>query len=100
MTHRNVINVTAKNPPVVEVDSSIRGAYIRFSTKRVSETKVVTEDKYTVTIDMDADGEVVGVELVGVEEFQISCLLKMAGISIPKPMLEGTRYVPAKLQAA
>ena len=100
MTHRNIINVAAKNPPVVELDSTIRGAYVRFSNKRVSETKVVTEDKYTVTIDMDADGEVVGVELVGVEEFQIGCLLKMAGVTIPKPMLDGTRYIPAKLQTA
>lgn len=49
---------------------------------------------------MDAEGEVVGVELVGVEEFQIDCLLKIAGIAIPKPLLNGTRYVPAKLQAA
>ncbi len=97
MTHRNIINVAAKNPPVVEVDSTVRAAYVRFSNKRVSETKIVTEDKYTVTIDMDADGEVVGVELVGVEEFHIGCLLKMAGITVPKPMLAGTRYVPAKL---
>src|SRR5258708_8006934 len=100
MTHQNIINVPAKNPPVVELDSNAHAAYVRFSNKRVSETKVVTEDKYTVTIDMDADGEVVGVELVGVEEFQIGCLLKMAGVAVPKPMLEGTRYIPAKLQAA
>ncbi len=45
---------------------------------------------------MDLDGNVVGVELVGVEEFQIGCLLKMAGVAVPEPMLEGTRYVPAK----
>ena len=49
---------------------------------------------------MDSNGDVVGVELVGVEEFQIGCLLKMAGVTVPEPMLEGTRYVPAKLQAA
>jgi uncharacterized protein YuzE len=99
MSHRSIIKVATQNPPVVELDSSIRAAYVRFSDKRVSETKVVTEDKYTVTIDMAADGEVVGVELVGVEEFQISCLLEMAGVTVPKPMLAGTRYVPAKLQA-
>jgi uncharacterized protein YuzE len=100
MTHRNIINVEAKNPPVVEMDTTIRAAYVRFSNKRVSETRVVTEDKHTVTIDLDADGGVVGVELAGVEEFQIGCLLKMAGIVVPKPILERTSYVPAKLQAA
>ena len=67
MSHRNIINVEAKNPPVVEMDTTIRAAYVRFSNKRVSETKVVTEDKYTVTIDTDSNGDMVGVELVGVE---------------------------------
>ncbi len=100
MRHRNIINIEAKNPPVVEMDTTIRAAYVRFSHKRVSETKVVTEDKYTVTIDLDSNGDVVGVELIGVEEFQIGCLLEMAGVKVPEPLLSGTRYVPAKLQAA
>jgi uncharacterized protein YuzE len=100
MTHRRIINVDAKNPPIVELDSAAHAAYVRFSNKRVAETKVVTEDKYTVTIDMDADGGVIGVELVGVEEFQVGCLLKMAGVKAPKPMLDRASYVPAKLQAA
>jgi uncharacterized protein YuzE len=100
MTHRNIINVKAKNPPVVELDSSAHAAYVRFSQKRVAETKVVTEDKYTVTIDMDSDGDVVGVEFVGVQEFQVGCLLKLAGVTIPKPLLGRASYVPAKLQAA
>jgi len=100
MTHQTIIKVAAKNPPVVELDSNAHAAYVRFSNKRVSETKVVTEDKYTVTIDMDADGEVIGVELVGVEEFQVGRLLKMAGVTAPKQMLDRASYVPAKLQAA
>ena len=100
MTHKNIIKVNTKSPPVVELDSDAHAAYVRFSHKRVKETKVVTEDKYTITIDMDADGEVIGVELVGVEEFQVGCLLKMAGITAPKPMLARASYVPAKLQAA
>jgi uncharacterized protein YuzE len=100
MTHQSIINVDAKNPPIVELDSAAHAAYVRFSNKRVAETKVVTEDKYTVTIDMDADGEIVGVELVGVEEFQVGCLLKMAGVKAPNLMLDRASYVPAKLQAA
>jgi uncharacterized protein YuzE len=100
MTHQNIIHVKAKKPPIVELDSHAHAAYVRFSHKRVSETKVVTEDKYTVTIDMDADGEVIGVEFVGVQEFQVGCLLKMAGVTIPKPMLDRVSYVPAKLQTA
>ena len=100
MTHRNIINVPAKNPPVVELDSAAQAAYVRFSHNKVKETKVVTEDKYIVTIDLDSKGDVIGVELVGVEEFSIGRLLKMAGVTVPKPMLDRTSYVPAKLQAA
>jgi uncharacterized protein YuzE len=100
MIHKNIIKVAVKNPPVVEMDTTIRAAYVRLSNKRVAETKVVMEDRCTVTIDMDSDGEVVGVELVGVDDFQISGLLKIAGVTVPKPLLGATRYIPAKLQAA
>jgi uncharacterized protein YuzE len=82
MTHRNIIDVKANNPPFVELDSGAHAAYVRFSNKRVVETKVVTEDKYNVTIDLDSNGDV-----VGVQEFQVGCLLKMAGVTIPKPLL-------------
>ena len=100
MSHHSIIKIESKNPPIVEMDTTIRAAYVRFSNKRVAETKVLAEDKCTITIDMDAHGDFVGVELVGVKEFKIECLLKLAGIAVPEPLLGGTRYVPAKLQAA
>jgi hypothetical protein len=100
MNQQNIIHIHAKNPPIVELDSTIRAAYVRFSNNRVAKTKVVTEAKYIVTIDLDSSSEVVGVELVGVEEFSVGRLLKMAGITAPKPMLDRASYVPAKLQAA
>jgi uncharacterized protein YuzE len=100
MIHKNIIKVEAKNPPVVEMDTTIRAAYVRFSNKRVADTKVVTEDRCTVTIDMDSHREVVGIELIGVDDFQISGLLKIAGVTVPEPLLGATRYVPAKFQAA
>ncbi len=100
MKHRTLINISTKRPPVVELDSSAHAAYVRFSKKRVAATKIVSEDKHIVTIDLDTKGEVVGVELVGVEEFSITGLLKLAGIAIPKSLLAETSYVPAKLQVA
>jgi uncharacterized protein YuzE len=98
--HQNIINIPTKNPPVVETDSDALAAYIRFSKNPVKETKVVTEDTCIVTIDLDANGEIVGVELVGVKEFTIRPLLKMAGLTVPEPMLDRATYVPARLQAA
>lgn len=100
MTHKSIINVPAKNPPIVEMDSQICAAYVRFSNKRVKETKVVSENTCIVTIDLDSDGEVIGVELVGVKDFTIRPLLKLAGITVPEGMIDRASYVPAKLQAA
>jgi uncharacterized protein YuzE len=100
MSHKNIINVPTKNPPVVELDSDAHAAYVRFSHKRIAETKVVAEDKYTVTIDLDRNGEVVGIELVGVKEFNVTGLLEIAGVSAPKTMLNRASYIAAKLQAA
>jgi uncharacterized protein YuzE len=99
MNHRTIINVPAKNPPVVELDSEAQAAYVRFSRHRVKQTKVLEEDRCVVTIDLDARGAVIGVELVGVEEFTVGRLLKLAGIRAPKLMLDRASYVPAKLLA-
>jgi uncharacterized protein YuzE len=100
MTQHTIINVSGKKPPIVELDSEAHAAYIRFSRKRVAGTKVVTEDKHTITIDLDSDGEVIGIELVGVEEFSIGRLLRLAGVTVPKPLLQRASYVPAKLQTS
>jgi len=100
MSHKNIINIPTKNPPVVELDSDSCAAYVRFSNKSVAKTEVLTEDKVTVTIDINANGDVVGVELVGVKEFNVNHLLKVAGRTAPRRMLENARYIPAKLQVA
>jgi uncharacterized protein YuzE len=100
MSPRNIIHVPAQHPPTVELDSDAHAAYVRFSKNRVKETRVITEDKCIVTIDLDARGDVVGVELVGVQEFNVGRLLELAKITAPKSMLDRASYVPAKLQAA
>jgi uncharacterized protein YuzE len=97
--NRTLINIASKSPPVVELDSEAQAAYVRFSHHRVKQTRIVEEDKCVVTIDLDARGAVVGVELVGVEEFTVGRLLKLAGIRAPKLMLDRASYIPAKLLA-
>jgi uncharacterized protein YuzE len=100
MKQTNLIQVESENAPVVELDSSAHAAYIRFSKKAVADTRVVEERRCVVTIDMDSNGKVVGIELVGVKEFGIEPLLKMARVFAPKRILDRTSYVPAKLQPA
>jgi uncharacterized protein YuzE len=99
MKHRTLITVSTKRPPIVELDSSAHAAYVRFTKKRVAETKIVSEDRHIVTIDLDSSGDVIGVEIVGVAEFSASSLLKLAGIAVPKALLAETSYIPAQLQA-
>jgi uncharacterized protein YuzE len=100
MRIRNVIHIETAKPPVVELDSSALAAYVRFSRNPVASTKVIANDKSVVTIDLDKKGKVIGVEVVGVKEFNIAGLLKIADITAPEALLKRARYVPAQLQAA
>ena len=93
-----MIEVT--NPPVVELDSEAHAAYVRFSRKKVVTTKSLTMEECIITLDLDADQNPVGVELIGVDEFGIFPLLKMAGLKLPDGMADRARYVPANLQPA
>ena len=88
-------------PPTVELDSEAHAAYVRFSTRKVAKTRPITTDGCIVTVDYGTDGGVIGIELVGVDEFGIVPLLKKAGVqSLPKAMVDRARYVPANLVAA
>jgi uncharacterized protein YuzE len=100
MKHKNIIHIETAKPPVVELDSSALAAYVRFSHNPVATTKVIENDKSIVTIDLDKKGKVIGVEVVGVREFNVDGLLKIADITAPEALLKRTRYVPARLQAA
>ncbi len=97
--HKNIINVTSKVPPVVELDSAAHAAYIRFSNDKVDQTHVVNVDHCLVTMDTNSVGEVVGVELLGVVEFGVKSLMKKAGIAgLSQELLSNTRYVPANAE--
>jgi len=97
--HKNIIHVNSKAAPIVELDSACRAAYLRFSKEPVKKTVVVDVVGSVVTMDLDVQGHVVGVELVGVLDFRVDTLLRKAGIRGVSPaMLRNTRYVPATLQ--
>ena len=100
MKHHSVI-IRSQQPPVVELDSEAQAAYIRFTSHKVAKTEPLLTAGCIVTVDFDAAGEVIGIELVGVTEFGVEPLLKMAGVSpLPKRLAGRARYVPAKLQMA
>jgi uncharacterized protein YuzE len=97
--HKNIINVKSERPPVVELDSASHAAYIRFSDAKVNKTHTVDVDHCLVTMDTDDNGDVVGVELLGVVEFGVQALMTKAGISGLSPeLIQRTRYVPANAE--
>ena len=51
-------------------------------------------------IDFDAAGDVVGVEIIGQQEFSIRELIKQVPMEASDAVLNETRYVAAELQPA
>jgi hypothetical protein len=86
--------------PIVELDSEAHAAYVRLSRNRVARTEVINKDGCIVTIDRDKQGDPVGIELVGVDEFTLGTLLLKARAALSKKDIARVRYVPAALQAA
>ena len=91
MKHR-AVTIHSRKPPVVELDSEAHAACIRFSKKKVAKTELLTTEGCIVTVNLDSAGEVIGIELVGVDEFGVEPLLKKAGVApISKRLAERTK---------
>ncbi len=96
--HGFVIPIT--EPPIVEIDTEATAAYIRLRDAKVTRTKPFGSENGLVMLDFDADGNVVGIEIVGQREFSIRELIKLVPVRTTESVLDRTRYVAAKLQAA
>ena len=84
--------------PVVEIDTEAPAAYIRISQNPVSRTVVLRDDKILSTIDLDASGKIVGIEVVWPPEFEIEKLIAESGANVEflPSAIQRTRYVSAK----
>jgi uncharacterized protein YuzE len=87
-------------PPVVEIDTEATAAYIRLRDAKVAHTKPWGSETGLVMLDFDVDGNVVGIEVVGQQEFSIRELIKQVPVEANDAVLNQTRYVAADLQAA
>ena len=92
--------IPISEPPVVEIDTEATAAYIRLRDTAVAHTETWESQKGLVTLDFDAEGNVVGIEVVGQQEFSIRELIKQAPVEASETILNQTRYVAADLQAA
>lgn len=93
-----VIPIT--EPPVVEIDTEATAAYIRLREGKVVRTEPFGSDHGFVMLDFDAEGNVLGIEVVGQQEFSIRELIKLVPVQTTETVLDRTRYVAANLQAA
>ena len=93
-----VIPIT--EPPVVEIDTEATAAYIRLRDGKIARTGPYRSGKSLVMLDFDADGNVLGIEVVGQQEFSIRELIKQVPVKVSEAVLNQTRYVAADLQLA
>ena len=93
-----VIAIT--EPPVVEIDTEATAAYIRLRGTPVVRTEPFGSPTGFVMIDFDAEGNVVGIEVVGQQEFSIRTLTQGLPIEAAESVLDRTRYIAADLAAA
>ena len=96
--HGFVIPIT--EPPIVEIDTEATAAYIRLREAGIVRTEPFGSEQGLVMLDFDAEGNVVGIEVVGQQEFSIRELIKLVPVQTTETVLDRTRYITAKLQAA
>lgn len=68
----------------IHVDTSCRAVYVQFSSKPVVRTLDCSRGNETVTVDMDAEGQAVGVEAIGLKSLSINKIFETI-----KPHLAG-----------
>ncbi len=89
--------VPITEPPVVEIDTEATAAYVRLRNAKVARTEPYESDKALVMLDFDADDNVIGIEVVGQQEFSIRELIKQVPVQTSDAVLNQTRYVAADL---
>jgi uncharacterized protein YuzE len=99
-TERHDFLVTSSAPPTIEVDREATAVYVRFKEGPVAKTVTQPCETMNIAIDLDAKGEVVGIEAVGVTEFSIRSILESASVRAPNTDFSRAQYVPADLVPA
>lgn len=97
-TERNVVlRVHLNKEPLVELDRSAKAAYVTFREGKAVKTKVIANDDILVTADLDENGEVLGLEFVGIDNFNLNVVGdRLPSISLaPQELVNKARYAVA-----
>src|SRR6266576_2924386 len=93
MAERHHYRVTSVTPPTVEWDVEAVAIYVRFSRRSVARTMDQTTNKMNITVDLDADGQVIGIEAIGMTRFSLRRVLEAAGVTAPNMDLANAEFV-------
>lgn len=83
--------VKGNRAPTVEFEPEAMAAYIRFKRAKVARTVDRSPRRFTLAVDLDGRGEVIGVEAVGCSEIVIEKLLARAKVKAPHVPLNRAR---------
>lgn len=96
---RHSFTLRTANPPTIEWDSEADALYVRFSRRSVARTVDQNAQKMNIAIDLDAQGQVVGIEAIGMTSFTLRQILQAAKVEAPKVDLSEARFVSVKAAA-
>ena|ERR1017187_6937160 len=91
---RQTFVVRTSQAPVVELDAEAGAVYVRFKRAHVARTVSRPARTMHLAVDLDARGEVIGIEAVGFDEFRLARLLRMADVQAPEVDLAEARFRP------
>ncbi len=97
MKKNGKINFRVKSKPgtvTVEVDTGAQALYVYFQRGAKIARTVIQNQLPMFAVDLDKDGEVIGVEACGVGEFTLKPVLEQARVTVPQTVLNSARYLP------
>ena len=97
--HKYSFRIENSEPPVIEIDSEAMGIYIRFRNTPVARSIDQQAEGITIVLDLDADGEVVGIESVGGVNISLKSILEAASVNAPNIDFIESPYIHARSMA-
>ena len=88
--------IKSAKPPVVEFDPEAMAVYVRYKEGKVARTLERPSALMHLAIDLDAKGEVLGIEGIGMTSLVIEQLLQAARVETPKIDYSAARFVPTR----
>ena len=99
-TEKHCFQIESSTPPTVEIDTQAAAVYVRFRKTAIARTVSNSAALMHIAIDLDAKNQVVGIEAVGVQEFNLKAILRHANVHAPRVDVGKARYVAAELATA